>query len=79
MRHSTRRPHPPAGRPGSVVPLQGPFGPIADPSLSMTTFFGYLHDHESTTDLAKALADVAMLRTTGARPRRVPPHERMAS
>lgn len=46
--------------------------------MSMTAFFGYLHDHEATNDLAKALADVALLRTTGARPVRAR-HERMAS
>jgi len=34
----------------------------------MTEFFNYLHDHEATTDLAKALAEADMLRTTGARP-----------
>ena len=39
--------------------------------MSMTAFFEYLHDHAATTDLAKALADAAMLRTTGARPARV--------
>jgi hypothetical protein len=33
----------------------------------MTAFFEYLHDHDATTDLAKALADVAMLRAIGAR------------
>ena len=36
-------------------------------SLSMPAFFEYLHDHAATTDLAKALADVVMLRTSGAR------------
>ena len=43
-------------------------GPVNDRLLSMTAFFEYLHDHEATTDLAKALADAAMLRTIGARP-----------
>jgi len=55
-------------------------GGTKDRSMSMTAFFEYLHDHQATTDLAKALADVAMLRTSGAR--RVRPlsdHERMAS
>ena len=35
--------------------------------MSMTEFFDYLDDHTATTDLAKALAEAAMLRTTGAR------------
>jgi hypothetical protein len=48
--------------------------------MSMTGFFEYLHDHEATTDLAKALADAAMLRTSGARPAPGhPDHERVAS
>jgi len=48
--------------------------------MSMTAFFEYLHDHQATTDLAKALADMAMLRTSGARANRVPSiHERIAS
>jgi hypothetical protein len=51
-----------------------------DPSTSMTAFFEYLHDHKGTTELAKALASVAMLRTTGARPVRVPgEQQRIAS
>jgi hypothetical protein len=33
----------------------------------MTAFFEYLDHHAATTDLAKALADVVMLRTSGAR------------
>jgi hypothetical protein len=37
-------------------------------SMSMTTFFEYLHDHPATGDLAKALGEVVMLRTCGARP-----------
>jgi len=54
--------------------------PTADRSMSMTAFFEYLHDHQATTDLAKALADMAMLRTSGARANRVPSiHERIAS
>ena len=40
----------------------------ADRSMSMSQFFGYLHDHSATTELAKALADVTMLRTCGAAP-----------
>jgi len=36
--------------------------------MSMTEFFEYLHDHQATTDLAKAFADIVMLRTTGAGP-----------
>ena len=38
----------------------------ADRSLSMPEFFEYLHDHSATTELAKALAEVTMLRTCGA-------------
>jgi len=46
----------------------------------MTEFFEYLHDHQATTDLAKALADIAMLRTSGARPVRArSEHARRAS
>ena len=55
-------------------------GRTADRSMSMTAFFEYLDDHDATTELARALADVAMLRTIGARP--VPSrsnHERIAS
>lgn len=51
-------------------------GPIAHRSMSMTAFFEYLHDHEATTDLAKALADAAMLRTIGARPFHVRSNQR---
>jgi hypothetical protein len=40
----------------------------------MTTFFEYLHDHKGTTELAKAMADVVMLRTTGARTGSAHPH-----
>jgi hypothetical protein len=48
--------------------------------MSMTAFFDYLHDHAATTDLAKALAEAAMLRTTGARAVRHPAaREKMAS
>ena len=55
-------------------------GPVNDRLLSMTAFFEYLHDHAATTDLAKALAEVAMLRTTGARPARAASdHVRRAS
>jgi hypothetical protein len=43
-----------------------------DRSRSMTAYFAYLHDHEATTDLAKALAAATMLRTTGAGQVRVP-------
>jgi hypothetical protein len=55
-------------------------GRTTDRSMTMTAFFEYLHDHEATTELAKALADVAMHRTCSARP--VPSrssHERFAS
>jgi hypothetical protein len=48
--------------------------------MSVTAFFGYLHEHDATTDLAKALGEVVMLRTCGARhdARRTPP-KRLAS
>lgn len=36
--------------------------------LSITAFFEYLQDHNATTDLAKALGEVVMLRTSGAMP-----------
>ena len=36
--------------------------------LSMTAFFEYLQDHTASTDLAKALGEVVMLRTSGAKP-----------
>jgi len=63
----------------TFVPELGHLGCSPDRSMSMTAFFEYLHDHKATTDLARALADVTMLRTTGAR--RVPTaaDERMAS
>jgi hypothetical protein len=40
--------------------------------MSMTAFFEYLHDHTTTTELAKALAEVVMLRTSGVQPGGVP-------
>ena len=39
----------------------------ADQSMSMRVFFAYLHDREATTDLAQALGNAAMPRTSGAR------------
>jgi hypothetical protein len=64
----------------TYVPDVDNSGPTTARSMSMTPFFEYLHDHEATTDLAKALADVSMLRTSGARPVRVRSnHERIAS
>ena len=42
-------------------------GSTTDRSM-MTAFFEYLHDHEATTDLAKILAEMAMLCANGARP-----------
>jgi hypothetical protein len=48
--------------------------------LSVAAFFGYLHDHPATTDLSKALGEVVMLRTCGARPARAAAErERVAS
>ena len=47
-------------------------GPAEVETMSMTAFFDYLHDHAATTGLAKALAEAAMLRTTGARDLRLP-------
>ena len=72
-RHRMHSPH------GCVASPQGPVGHVIiqapagdDRSMSMTAYFAYLHDHEATTDLAKALAAAAMLRTTGAGQVRVP-------
>jgi hypothetical protein len=48
--------------------------------MSVAAFFDYLHEHDATTDLAKALGETVMLRTCGARrdaPR--PNRERLAS
>jgi hypothetical protein len=86
MRRHTRRGQLEESRRRRAALPRGPFGrvgvhgPTADQAMSMTGFFEYLHDHEATTDLAKALADAAMLRTSGARP--APghsDHERVAS
>jgi hypothetical protein len=52
----------------------------ATSSMSVPAFFDYLHDHDATTDLAKALGEVVMLRTCGARRDvRTPSSERLAS
>jgi hypothetical protein len=59
---------------------RGHSGRTAVGSMSMTEFFEYLHDHEATTELAQALADVAMRGTCSSRP--VPgrsKHARIAS
>jgi len=86
MRQRTRRRQLQQSRRRRAALPRGPFGrvegdaPAVDRSMSMTGFFEYLHDHEATTDLAKALADVAMLRTSGARPALCTSgHERIAS
>jgi len=69
----------PAPRSSGVAEL-GRSGSAHDRSVNMTEFFEYLHDHQATTDLAKALADIAMLRTSGARPVRArSEHARRAS
>ena len=48
--------------------------------MSMPAFFDYLHDHTATTELAKALAEVAMRKTCGAGPvRAASPRARLAS
>jgi hypothetical protein len=48
--------------------------------MSVTAFFDYLHEHDATTGLAKALGEVVMLRTCGARRDALPArHERLAS
>ena len=92
MRRSTHRQRREQSRRSSAAPPRGPLGPVTsrpefdqagstdDPSTSMTSFFEYLHDHKGTTELAKAMADVVMLRTTGARPDPARgDHERIAS
>jgi hypothetical protein len=49
-------------------------------SMSVRAFFDYLHEHGATTDLAKALGEIVMLRSCGARPaERTAPRERLAS
>jgi hypothetical protein len=35
--------------------------------MSVTAFFDFLGDHDATTGLAKALGEIVMLRTCGAR------------
>jgi hypothetical protein len=35
--------------------------------MSVPAFFDYLHEHNATTDLAKALGEVVMLQSCGAR------------
>jgi hypothetical protein len=48
--------------------------------MSVTAFFDYLHEHDATTEMAKALGEVVMLRTCGARSdTRDPSRERLAS
>jgi hypothetical protein len=41
--------------------------PNATDSMSVTAFFDYLGEHNATTGLAKALGEIVMLRTCGAR------------
>lgn len=65
---------------GNKLAGLGQSGGTKDRSMSMTEYFAYLHDHQATTDLAKAFAEIVMLRTSGAGPVRArSDHERMAS
>ena len=48
--------------------------------MSVTGFFDYLHEHNATTDLAKALGEVVMLQSCGVRRNvRTPDRRRLAS
>ncbi len=54
--------------------------PTVSDSMSVTAFFDYLHEHNATTDLAKALGEVVMLQSCGARRNvRTANRERLAS
>jgi hypothetical protein len=47
--------------------------------MSVTAFFDYLHEHDATTNLSRALGEIVMLRTCGARCDAAPNAERLAS